>query len=720
MKLVAYSFQLTLLLLFFIHSTSQAQGGMWAQMHGSAGTGALGWYGTKGVPDPLNTPSGKYQGAYWTDLQGNFWLFGGFCPFGYSNDLWKYDVATMRWIWINGPQWTNDQNGEFGAQGVPSPNNYPSARTFGPNCWTDNNGDLWLFGGYGYDVNYATGSLSDLWRYNIASNSWTWMSGPNTVNQAPVFGTIGVAAAANTPGSRQECKSGWVDDQNNLWLFGGLDGATAATSTSVRNDVWKYTIATNMWTWMKGSQALNNGGSYGTKGVEAATNNPPSRLSFTKWKGKDGNFYVFAGGNSSTARNDVWRYNPFTNNWTWLSGTNTVNNAGTYNAQCNPQPTEYPKARIENQTVATTTKNCTEIFWSFGGLKSLANAESFYDLWLYNLSTNKWTWVSGTQNTNYVGNYGPLYTPSPTNMIGSRGGVFIWTDTANNLWVFGGITYDSTISALGLKNDLWKFVPDSSCFDYSLNSVLTLVPPADTILCTGDTTGMNVPDLAILDIQPMSGVKYSIDSSRLVFSPNTTTTYTITGYESGICPGRDTITFTIVVVPYPNADFTLSPTESFISDPTFILTNTSQLAATYQWIYQGIPFSTNFNVTYDVTDSGLHCFTLIAYNSEGCSDSVTHCGTKLIPDKIFIPNAFSPNGDQENDIVKIIANNITLQKFSIYNRWGELVFKTTDINKGWDGKFKGSDCEIGSYYYYIEYEAYKVKKTVKGDISLIR
>jgi hypothetical protein len=48
------------------------------------------------------------------------------------------------------------------------------------------------------------------------------------------------------------------------------------------------------------------------------------------------------------------------------------------------------------------------------------------------------------------------------------------------------------------------------------------------------------------------------------------------------------------------------------------------------------------------------------------------------------------------------------------------VFKTTDISKGWDGKYKGQDCEIGSYYYYIEYEAYKVKKTAKGDISLIR
>ena len=242
MKPIAHSFLIFFILVFQTFSIC-AQGGSWAQMHGSAGTGALGWYGTKGISDPLNTPSGRYQGAYWTDLQGNFWLFGGFHPYGYANDLWKYDVATLRWTWMNGPQHITDQNGEWGAKGIPSPNNYPSARTFGPNCWTDNVGDLWLYGGFGYDKNNATGGLSDLWRYQIATNSWTWIAGSDTIGQSPVFGAIGIASTLNTPGGRVECKSGWVDAQNNLWLFGGQDGATANAGVSVRNDVWKYSIS---------------------------------------------------------------------------------------------------------------------------------------------------------------------------------------------------------------------------------------------------------------------------------------------------------------------------------------------------------------------------------------------------------------------------------------------------------------------------------------------
>jgi len=279
-----------IILLFFlllaIFPTARSQGGLWAHMGGSLGSGALGQYGTKGVAAAGNMPAARYQGAYWTDQQGNFWLFGGFLPFGYGNDLWKYEVATNQWTWMNGPQYTTDQNGEWGTKGVPSVNNYPSARTFGPNCWTDKNGDLWLYGGFGFDKNNAQGGLADLWKYHIATNEWTWVWGADTVNQAPVHGTINVPAATNSPGARVECKSGWVDDNNNLWLFGGQDGATAQITINVRNDMWMYNTTTGVWTWTKGLTTMNNGPVWGTKGVESATSNPAARLSFTKWKGK--------------------------------------------------------------------------------------------------------------------------------------------------------------------------------------------------------------------------------------------------------------------------------------------------------------------------------------------------------------------------------------------------------------------------------------------------
>jgi len=56
---------------------------------------------------------------------------------------------------------------------------------------------------------------------------------------------------------------------------------------------------------------------------------------------------------------------------------------------------------------------------------------------------------------------------------------------------------------------------------------------------------------------------------------------------------------------------------------------------------------------------------------------------------VWVPKVFTPNGDGVNDMVRAIANGISLQYFNIYNRWGNLLFTTTDLNQGWDGRFKG-------------------------------
>ncbi len=699
-----------------------AQGGIWTHMHGSIGSGALGLYGTKGVANATNTPSGRYEGAYWVDLSGNFWLFGGFAPQGYGNDLWKYDPVTKQWTWVNGPQGVSDPDGEYGVLGVPSPLNYPCARTFGPNCWTDLNGDLWLFGGYGYDYFGVKGGLCDLWKYHIATNEWTCIAGSNAINLPPVYGTQGIPAPGNTPGARTMCKAGWVDDNNNLWLFGGQDGTNAAV-INVRNDMWKYNIASNMWTWMKGSNTLNSNGSYGTKGVELPTNNPPARMSYTKWKGKDKNFYVFAGGNAGASRNDVWRYNPFTNNWTWISGTQVQNNQGTYAGTCLPDSTTYPAARFGHQTVHNP-MTCTEIFWTFGGFKTAANTETYNDLWVYNLTTNNWTWVSGSSLTNINPNPGPIGVPQPGRYIGSKGGVAIWQDALYNIWVFGGLAFDSTLlpapGALGLKNDLWRFEPDTTCFDASFVTVLNLQYPNDTTFCVGDSCSMVPPKHADLVITPATDFHYNADSSLIIFNPQTTTTYTVTGSEQGLCAGKDTIVFTISVIPYPLADFTLSPLTSLTTEPLITLTNTSTQAASYEWYFNGQVFSNNPDATYNGNDSGQYCFTLVAYNSLGCADTVTHCAEKLLPDQIFVPSVFSPNHDLKNDEFRILSANITLKSFVVYDRWGEQVFTTKDPAKGWDGRYKGKDCDIGTYYYYIEYDSFKGKKTLKGEINLVR
>ncbi len=704
-----------LILILFFNNITFAQSGVWTWMKGSNLGSSPGNYGVKGVSSPANEPPARYQTAYWTDQNGDLWLFGGVVLGDLYNDLWKYSVATNEWTWMSGAQGPSNQVGVSGVQGVPSVNNFPSARGYGANCWTDNNNNLWLFAGFGFDNVGGMGALEDLWKYNIATNEWTWVKGALTANTLPIHGTQGIPAANNTPGGRAECKSSWVDAQNNFWIFAGQDA-----SSGVYNDLWKYDETINQWTFMKGDMITNGIGSYGTKGIESPANLPPARLSYTKWEGLDGNFYIFAGGDFNNANyNDVWKYNIVTNNWTWVSGSNLTNDLGIYNQKCDPNVIDYPHYRIENQTVSTL--GCTEVFWSFGGFEGLTASNVYNDLWLYNIANNTWTWVSGSNAAviNPPGNFGTQGVPAATNMIPCKGGVGIWTDKQNNLWVFGG--FGTPGGNLEVTNDLWRFQPDTSCFKASLVSELTLTAPTDTDLCAGESTTMiDISPTASVIWSPTAGVTPNADTTVLTFKPSTTTTYTVTGIESGKCPGRDTIVFTINVYPNPIANFVISPNPATLDNPVFTLTNTSVNAVSYEWVYDGSIFATTTDASKSFTEPGTYCFTLHAYNQLGCTSSATHCAEIVKNEIIYIPNAFSPNGDFVNNTLKVLGKDFDLLNFEIYDRWGELLFKTDEVTTGWDGNYKGKPMEVGTYFYMVEYSANGKFKMLKGDVSLIR
>jgi hypothetical protein len=94
-------------------------------------------------------------------------------------------------------------------------------------------------GGGGFDATSNVGSINDLWKYNISSDTWTWVGGSNTISAHGVYGTLGVAAASNIPGARGGSMI-WVDSSNNrVWLFGG-GGLDSAGTPGFLNDLWSY------------------------------------------------------------------------------------------------------------------------------------------------------------------------------------------------------------------------------------------------------------------------------------------------------------------------------------------------------------------------------------------------------------------------------------------------------------------------------------------------
>ena len=86
-----------------------------------------------------------------------------------------------------------------------------------------------------------------------------------------------------------------------------------------------------------------------------------------------------------------------------------------------------------------------------------------------------------------------------------------------------------------------------------------------------------------------------------------------------------------------------------------------------------------------------------------------------------MPSAFSPNGDGVNDIFKIPADvTLDLKEFSVYNRWGNRIFTTNNVSKGWDGTFNGKMQDAGVYVFFISGSNAKGKIFIKGTVTLIR
>jgi len=141
-------------------------------------------------------------------------------------------------------------------------------------------------------------------------------------------------------------------------------------------------------------------------------------------------------------------------------------------------------------------------------------------------------------------------------------------------------------------------------------------------------------------------------------------------------------------------------------------------ASKYQWFPStNLSCDTCQNPTASPTSTSEY-YVLIS-NSLGCmSEDSLHIN---LPDNVFVPNAFSPNGDGENDVLYIKGNSIKSIDFIIYDRWGNKVFESENINNGWNGTYKGQPLNTGTYVYYLSATMFDGKIIEKkGNVALLR
>jgi gliding motility-associated-like protein len=254
----------------------------------------------------------------------------------------------------------------------------------------------------------------------------------------------------------------------------------------------------------------------------------------------------------------------------------------------------------------------------------------------------------------------------------------------------------------------------------------TFTPLTDTIVCAGETISHPITTHDNLIITPSVGANLNSSETAINFFPSSTTTYTLTGYSLGVCPSYDTLIVTIVVGPSPKADFELTPNVILIQNPTFNLTNKSTGANYYKW-YKGnnVLFSNSTNPTVTESEAGNYCYKLVAETLDECKDSITRCGDIIKDERVLFPNAFTPNGDLNNDEFKPLLVNMNLSdvkdfSFIIANRYGQIVYQSKDPYFGWDGRWKGNVCDMGTYYYHCKFISPNGKAhEIKGDVILM-
>lgn len=425
----------------------------WTWMKGDNTINQSGVYGTQGIAATTNKPGARNFSTTWRDAAGNLWLFGGSGygtgSIGFLNDLWKFDPLNNKWTWMKGDSATG-QYCSYGIQGTVSTSNKPGA-TFSSVSWTDANHNLWLFGGFGFSNN-AFGFLNSLWKYNLLTNEWTWVKGDSAIDMRGNYGTQGIENATNKPGARYGSQT-WTDASGNFWLLGGY--GYDESNSGILNDIWKYNPSTNKWTWIKGDNAVEQAGIYGTKGIPNAANKPGARYVSSSWTDQIGNLWLFGGygydENNSGNLNDLWKYNPLTNEWTWISGDKVIDQKGLYGTRGVPNAANKPGSRY----VSNSWVDAFGELWLFGGYGYDTSGTGYLnDLWKYSVVTNEWTWVKGDNAVDHMGIYGTQGIPDTSNKSGARTGSVSWADGPGNLWLFGGYGYDSSSS--GVLNDLWK------------------------------------------------------------------------------------------------------------------------------------------------------------------------------------------------------------------------------------------------------------------------
>jgi gliding motility-associated-like protein len=234
---------------------------------------------------------------------------------------------------------------------------------------------------------------------------------------------------------------------------------------------------------------------------------------------------------------------------------------------------------------------------------------------------------------------------------------------------------------------------DTLSFTLTVHTLPVLEVTADaSVICRGASASLEASGAATYAWSPSAGLS-QVTGPNVIASPGQTTLYEVQGTSAQGCTSYTT--FLLTVIPPPVVD--LGPDRFFCTgDPLVLDAGWNPYVTGYEW-QDG-----SNRQTYAVTDAGYYAVTVTNEACEVMDDVTLSACTEL-----WIPNAFIPNNNGSNEYFEVKASTmLTSYQISIFNRWGQMVFESYDINDPWDGNTNGEPCPIGVYTYVIYYRGY--------------
>ncbi len=597
------------------------------------------------------------------------YFVGGY-DFSYRKDTWSYDTLTNAWTQMS---------------------NFPGGSTVGAAFGIGNKG----YAGCGTDAGYVM--YDEFYEFDPALNTWT--------------------AKANFPGGDRSYVY-YFTVNGKGYVGGGMD-----PSQNIYNDMYEFDPVTNTWIarapFPGGARFLTAHMNIGSKGYVGM--------------GMDGGFV--------NIYNDFYEYDPATNTWVGRA----------------PLP-------AGNRGEPGCFSVCNKGFLTCG--YSVPHTVFQNDLWSYDPTVNQWNQLASLPGAPRA--YAPAFSIGKTGYIGTGfDGNSLYSDfysvpfhdpnvnfTVSDSTLCPGQTVQFTDLSTGGNILTWNWsmvsgAPNTAniqhptsnynspgTFDVilivknecsidtlkKLNYITVFSNPIavvsnDTMVCEGNSVALNASGGTTYQWSP--GLFLNVNNTPVVIStPALPITYTVLVTDVNGC--TDTDSTHVGIAPYPVASF--NPDMIMGDAPLNVnFQNTSTGAISYFWDFGNAQTSILTEPSVIYTEYGEYPVMLVATNEYGCKDTAWYHTIDVTGLGFYIPNAFTPDGNGNNEIFNLEGYGMKSFDASVYDRWGHLLYRWNESQSGWDGKVNGEIVQEGVYIYKVSITMKDLRKyEPTGHLTLLK